>query len=91
MAWHQGAAQVQARESFLALTLTRSRTRIRTGTRTRTRTRTLTRTRTKCRRGRRSMVERAQRRVHRYSNAAIIQRHAQGRLERTAPRREMWL
>jgi hypothetical protein len=50
-----------------------------------------TKARRKCRRGRRSQVERAQRRVHRYSNAAIIQRHALGRLERTAPRREMWL
>ena len=47
-----------------------------------------TKARRKCRRGRRSQVERAQRRAHRHEKAAIIQRHAQGRLARTAPRRE---
>ena len=47
-----------------------------------------TKARRKCRRGRRSQVERAQRRAHRHDKAAIIQRHAQGRLARTAPRRE---
>ena len=47
-----------------------------------------TRARRKCRRGRRSQVERAQRRAHRHDKAALIQRYAQGRLARTGPRRE---